>query len=79
METIEFLQREWINNGNFMDLSDERDPIVGLQPESANFTIPQEPARRRLPDIETFNVLQGGEYLFMPSLSGLRWLASQEG
>jgi hypothetical protein len=25
--------------------------------------------------IETFNVLRGGEYFFMPSISGLNWLA----
>jgi hypothetical protein len=31
MATLEFLQQEWINNGNFMDLGDERDPNVGLQ------------------------------------------------
>ena len=31
MATMEFLQREWINNGNFMDLGNERDPNIGLQ------------------------------------------------
>jgi hypothetical protein len=29
--------------------------------------------------IETFNVLRGGEYFFMPSLSALRWLAELSG
>ena len=29
-DTIEFLQQEWINRGNFVDLGEERDPIVGL-------------------------------------------------
>src|SRR5262249_37023057 len=41
MATIEFLQQEWINQGNFMDLGDERDPMVGLQAEPATFTIPK--------------------------------------
>jgi len=36
---------------------------------------PKEPVRRRVHSIETFNVLRGGEYFFMPSLSALRWLA----
>jgi Dyp-type peroxidase family len=75
MNTLEFLQREWINDGNFMDLGCERDPIVGLQEEGAPFTIPKEPVRHRIHGIETFNVLRGGEYLFMPSLSALNWLA----
>jgi hypothetical protein len=56
-------------------LGSERDPLVGLQEEKNTFTIPKEPVRRRIHDIETFNVLRGGEYLFMPSLSALKWLA----
>jgi len=75
MATMEFLQQEWINSGNFMDLGDERDPNVGLQQDAATFTIPHHPVRRRIHDIRTFNVLRGGEYLFMPSLSALRWIA----
>ena len=39
MDTIEFLQREWINNGNFADIGTERDPNVGLQEDGAIFTI----------------------------------------
>jgi Dyp-type peroxidase family len=75
MATIEFLQQEWINDGNFIGAGNERDPIIGLQDEGATFTIPREPVRRRVHGIETFNVLRGGEYFFMPSLSSLRWLA----
>jgi Dyp-type peroxidase family len=75
MATLEFLQQEWINNGNFMSLGEERDPNIGLQEDGAVFTIPQEPVRRRIHGIDTFNVLRGGEYFFMPSLSALRWLA----
>jgi Dyp-type peroxidase family len=74
MATIEFLQQEWVNDGNFVGLGDERDPIIGLQEEGATFTIPKEPVRRRVHGIETFNVLRGGEYFFMPSLPALKWL-----
>jgi deferrochelatase/peroxidase EfeB len=66
MDTIESLQQEWINDGNFMSLGDEREPIIGLQEGQA--------VRRLIHGIETFNVLRGGEYFFMPSLSALRWL-----
>src|SRR5512132_4518155 len=75
MTTIDFLQQEWINDGNFIGAGNERDPIVGLQEEGATFTIPKEPVRRRVHGIETFNVLRGGEYFFMPSLSALKWVA----
>jgi Dyp-type peroxidase family len=76
MATIEFLQQEWINDGNFIGAGNERDPIVGLQEEGATFTIPKAPVRRRVHSIETFNVLRGGEYFFMPSKSALKWLAN---
>ena len=75
MATIEFLQQEWINDGNFIGLGDERDPIIGLQEEGSTFTIPKDPVRRRVNGIETFNALRGGEYFFIPSISGLNWLA----
>jgi len=76
MATIEFLQQEWINEGDFIGMGNERDPIIGCQEEGATFTIPQHPVRRRLHGIETFNVLRGGEYFFMPSISALNWLAN---
>jgi Dyp-type peroxidase family len=75
MATIEFLQQEWINDGNFIGIGDERDPIIGQQEEGGTFTIPKDPVRRLVRGIETFNTLRGGEYFFMPSISGLNWLA----
>jgi Dyp-type peroxidase family len=78
MATMEFLQQEWINDGDFIGIAGERDPIIGRQEEEAVFTIPREPVRRRVHGIETFNVLRGGEYFFMPSLSALRWLGELE-
>lgn len=47
---------------------------VGLQEDGATFTIPQDPVRRRIHDVRAFNVLCGGEYFFLPSLSALRWM-----
>ena len=51
MATMEFLQREWINSGNFTGLGEERDPLVGLQEGDATFTIPKDPVRRRIPGV----------------------------
>ena len=79
MATMEFLQQEWINDGNFIGVGNERDPIIGRQEDGAIFTIPKQPVRRRLHGIETFNVLRGGEYFFMPSLSALKWLGDLDG
>lgn len=79
MATLEFLQQEWINDGNFIGAGDERDPIIGQQEAGATFTIPKAPVRRRIHGIETFNVLKGGEYFFLPSISALHWLANLAG
>jgi len=79
MATMEFLQQEWISEGNFIGIGEERDPIIGRQEEGAIFTIPKQPVRRRIHGIETFNVLRGGEYFFMPSISALNWLANLSG
>src|ERR1043166_6995660 len=79
MATMEFLQQEWIDEGNFVGLGEERDPIIGRQEEGASFTIPHEPVRRRVHGIDTFNVLRGGEYFFMPSISALTWIANLSG
>jgi len=35
--------------------------------------------RHRIHGIETINVLRGGEYFFMPSLSALTWLGNLDG
>jgi deferrochelatase/peroxidase EfeB len=79
MATMEFLQQEWINDGDFIGANGERDPIIGRQEEGATFTIPKQPVRRRIRGIETFNVLRGGEYFFVPSMSALKWLAKLGG
>lgn len=75
METFEFLQKEWINTGHFMGLGKERDPLVGVQEPDLTFTVPHHPVRQRHAGMDTFNVLRGGEYFFLPSLSALRWIA----
>ena len=79
MDTLEFLQSQWINDGNFMNLGEERDPMLGVHAgsdaDSDVFTVPDEPIRKRHTNILQFNTLQGGEYLFVPSLSALKWIS----
>src|SRR5699024_8226808 len=62
-DTIEFLQLELINGGNFVDRGSERDPIVGVHdddPTDGQFTIPAETARKRINGVTTFNRMVGG-------------------
>ncbi|NNG36416.1 peroxidase [Nakamurella sp. DB0629] len=75
IDNVEFLQSEWVSSGNFMGLGKERDPMLGIQERNPYFTVPGTPPRR-VKGIQSFNTLRGGEYLFMPSLTALDWLAN---
>jgi Dyp-type peroxidase family len=73
---FEFVQKVWINDGGFADLGDEKDPIIGGNNGSGNFTIPQTPPpRRRLTGLPTFVTTRGGEYFFLPGITALRSIA----
>ncbi len=73
---FEFVKSQWTNDGEFAGLGAERDPLVGAQDAGATFTIPRRPVRRRLHGLPTFVRTCGGEYLFLPSLPALDWLAA---
>jgi Dyp-type peroxidase family len=76
---FEFVQSEWINGGDFLGLGDAKDPVAGAASGDGAFSIPRRPVPRRLHNLARFVVTRGGEYAFMPSLSGLRWLAGLGG
>jgi len=73
---FEFVQSQWIANGDFVHLGNEQDPLVGNNGPSAQFTIPRQPLRRRINGLPQFVVLRGGEYGFMPGIRALRWIAA---
>ena len=71
---FEFVQSVWINDGEFIGASAEKDPLVGASGGVGAFTIPRWPVRRRLQGLPQFVVTRGGEYCFMPGLRALEWL-----
>ena len=75
---FEFVQSQWINDGVFFGAGTDKDPIVGSNGTSINFTVPRKPVRRRCQGIPQFVVTRGGEYCFMPGLRALLWLAELE-
>ncbi len=74
-EQFEFVQSQWVTNGNFINHGTEQDPIIGSGSADGVFTIPKRPLRRRLHGLPQFVEVRGGEYCFMPGLRALEWLA----
>jgi Dyp-type peroxidase family len=72
---FEFVKTQWIDEGTFFGTPDEMDPLVGPHDGRGRFTVPQQPIRRRLPELPRFVVNRGGEYCFMPGLRALGWIA----
>jgi Dyp-type peroxidase family len=72
---FEFVRTQWIIDGTFIGAPGVPDPLVGPHEKNGEFTIPQQPIRRRLTGLPQFVVTRGGEYCFMPGLRALRWLA----
>ena len=74
----EFLMTQWANDGDFVGLGTEKDPLIGDNDGTGTFTIPRRPIRRRLQQLPRFVITKGGEYLFMPGIRALNWLAEPE-
>ena len=73
---FEFAKRIWMNDGDFVGLGHEQDPLAGANDGTGTFTIPKRPVRRRLQNVPRFVICRGGEYFFMPSIRALDWLAN---
>ena len=70
---FEFVQKQWLNDGKFIGVPDELDPLAG-ENQGGQFTVPRQPIRRRFKGLPAFVVNRGGEYCFMPGLRALRWI-----
>jgi Dyp-type peroxidase family len=77
-QQFEFVQSQWVTDGNFISHGTEQDPLIGNDQDDGIFTIPKRPVRRRLHGLPQFVTVRGGEYCFMPGLRALQWLATLE-
>jgi Dyp-type peroxidase family len=75
---FEFAQNVWVNDKNFHELGNERDPIIGNQDGTLEFKIPKRPIRKKIVGLPNFTSVRGGAYFFLPGLKALRWLASED-
>ncbi len=76
---FEFVQSQWINDGNFIGEGSRGDPIVGRRDQSDDYVFPAHPARKHLRGLPDFTVVRGGEHVFLPGLGGLNWLSRLTG
>jgi Dyp-type peroxidase family len=79
---FEFVQQTWCNNPRFGGLRNNKDPLVGDhggtgQP-ATQMTVPSPSGSRQTSALPRFVTVSGGAYLFMPSLTALRFLARLE-
>lgn len=76
---FEFIQQAWVNNPHFNGLDNNRDPLVGDNNPADNrpsaMLVPGYRATLRTSPLPRFVTTRGGLYLFMPSLTALRYLA----
>ena len=75
----EFAQNVWVNDKNFHELGNERDPIIGNQDGTLEYKIPKRPIRKKITCLPAFTTVRGGAYFFLPGLKDLRWLAALGG
>jgi len=73
---FEFAQNVWVNDNNFHELGNERDPIIGNQDGTLEFKIPNRPIRKKIVGLPAFTTVRGGAYFFLPGIKALRYLAS---
>ena len=76
---FEFAQNVWINDPNFHELGNERDPFIGNQDGTFDLTIPKRPIRRKITGLPAFTTVKGGAYFFLPGIKALHYLAALGG
>jgi len=72
----EFAQNVWVNDRNFHELGNERDPIIGNHDGSLEFKIPKRPIRKKITGLPAFTTVRGGAYFFLPGITALRHLST---
>lgn len=77
-DQFEFVQGNWINNGDDFQQGNDVDSIAGSK-KNGRMMIPGDVTKPRRPflcfGIPQFVTTKGGDYFFMPSLTGLRLIA----
>jgi Dyp-type peroxidase family len=74
---FEFVQSQWVNDGDFISQGSKTDPIVGRRDHSDSYTYPDKPFRKNIKGIPDFTITRGGEHVFLPGIKGLKWMVAE--
>jgi Dyp-type peroxidase family len=74
---FEFVQSQWVNDGDFISQGERSDPIAGRRDRSDEFSTLR--PRKRYRGLAAFSQTRGGEHLFLPGLGGIRWMIDNLG
>ncbi|OAN67121.1 Dyp-type peroxidase [Sphingomonas sp. TDK1] len=74
---FEFLQQSWCNEPTFNAQFATKDPMIGDNAGQGYMTLQATPFRRRIPHMPRFVETRGSVYLFLPSITTLRYLAGR--
>ncbi|WP_264659105.1 Dyp-type peroxidase [Azospirillum canadense] len=72
---FEFVQRVWMNDGNFAGLGSAKDPLIGNNDGTGTFKVPRKGGFRIVKGLPAFVSTRGGEYFFMPGKRALGYLS----
>jgi deferrochelatase/peroxidase EfeB len=75
---FEFIQSQWLNDGNAFGLGTDKDPLLGDQDGTGKFTIHGKPPVFLAP-LSRLVTTAGGEYFFAPGINGLAYLSQRAG
>jgi Dyp-type peroxidase family len=75
---FEGIQTQWVNDGNAFHLGHDKDYLLGDSGTTGKMTVQGDPPFMLAPQPAFVNT-RGGEYLFVPGLAALRFLASGAG
>jgi Dyp-type peroxidase family len=73
---FEFVQQQWVNNGQFNGMFNDKDPVIGNNDGTCQLTLQRPVGRQTIPGLPRFVTTRGGGYFFVPSITALRYLSS---
>ena len=76
---FEFAQNVWINDRNFHELGNERDPIIGNQDGTLEFKIPKRPIRRKITGLPALTTMRGSFGLLCTTRGAVSSVVSSSG